>query len=102
MGVVTGAGDHGLFQWAQLVMGRPAADPRTPFPGLDPSLTYRLRFHEEYGRADRRGQTEPTWCAALADGGEVVLSGELLTGPGVPLPALRPAEAILIEAVAVI
>ena len=92
--------ERALFQWAQLRTGRPAADPRTPILGLDATKRYRIRFREEFGRAARRGKADPSWCATLADGGTVMLSGELLSGPGVPLPALQPAEALVIELVA--
>jgi alpha-galactosidase len=100
-GVVSADGEHALFQWAQLRTGRPAADPRTPIPGLDPAKRYRVRFREEIGRAERRSQVDPAWCIGLGDGRAVELSGELLDGAGVPLPALQPAEAMLIELIAV-
>ena len=100
MGVVSRQADRALFQWAQLRTGRSAADPRTPIPGLDPATRYRVRFREEIGHAVRRGKADPPWCATLQDGGEVELSGALLGGPGVPLPVLQPAEALLIEFIA--
>lgn len=100
-GVVDRSRDRALFQLAQLETGRRAADPRTPLPGLDPERTYRLGFREEFGRASRRSREDPAWCEPLsAPGGSVDLPGALLTGPGVPLPALQPAAALLIEAVA--
>jgi alpha-galactosidase len=99
-GVVSADRDHALFQWAQLTTGRPAADPRTPIPGLDPAKRYRVRFREEIGRANRRSRADPAWCTGLGQGAWAELSGELLDGPGVPLPALQPAEALLIELVA--
>jgi len=100
MGVVDGGRERALLQWARLRTGRPAANPRTAIPGLDPAKRYRVRFREEIGRAARHGTQDPAWCRPLADGGEVVLSGALLGGPGVPLPALQPAEALLIELIA--
>ena len=99
-GVVSGGRDRALFQLAQLWTGRRAADPRTPLPGLDPDRAYRVRFRQDFGRSARRGIADPVWCRSLDDGGEVVLPGALLTGPGVPLPALQPAEALLIEVLA--
>ncbi len=99
-GVVSRERDRALFQLAQLETGRRAADPRTPLPGLDPERAYRVRFRQDFGRAARRGIADPAWCRGLDDGGDVVLPGALLTGPGVPLPALQPAEALLIEVLA--
>ncbi|GAA4755588.1 alpha-galactosidase [Amnibacterium soli] len=100
-GVVAADRGRALFQWVQLRTGRSGADPRTPFPGIDPAKRYRVRFREEIGRAARRGTADPVWCRELAGGGEAVLSGEVLGGPGVPLPALQPAEALLVELLAV-
>jgi alpha-galactosidase len=99
-GVVAADRSRALFQFTQLVNARPAADPRSQLPGLDPSRRYRIRFREEFGAATRRGPFDPAWCQALREGGEVTLSGAVLTGPGVPLPALQPAEALVIELVA--
>ena len=99
-GVVAADRSRGLFQLAQLETGRRAADPRTPLPGLDPVRSYRLRFREEFGRAARRSIAEPAWSRPLADGGELVLPGVVLTSVGVPLPALQVAEALIIEVIA--
>jgi alpha-galactosidase len=108
-GVVSPSQDHALFAWVRLDTSASADTARVRFPGLDPARTYRVRVRGELGLPAFQQITPPAWlspaldAAALGASGcgasspDVELPGELLTQVGVPLPNLRPGQALLLE-----
>ncbi|RMI09060.1 alpha-galactosidase [Cellulomonas triticagri] len=61
--------------------------------GLDPDARYRVRVRDEVGAA-RWGWVTPPWLAA----GEVTLPGRVLGDVGLQIPALWPAQALVLHA----
>ncbi|MFF1528301.1 alpha-galactosidase [Cellulomonas sp. NPDC058312] len=64
--------------------------------GLDPDARYRVRLRDEVGPA-RWGWITPPWLSV----GEVVLPGAVLGTVGLQIPALWPAQALVLHAVRV-
>lgn len=61
--------------------------------GLDPDARYRVRVRDEVGPA-RWGWITPPWLAA----GEITVPGSVLDGIGLQIPALWPAQALVLHA----
>lgn len=87
-----------LYAWVQLTGAAQGGARRVPLPGLDAARRYRLDLAEPFGRAARQALKDPSWIAEATAG---VFSGELLGAAGLPLPLLGPAQAVLLEVVAV-
>lgn len=90
-GVVSPDRARALFAWVALGTTPIAHSSRVQLPGLDPSFDYRVAVS---GDASRHEVADPAWMLA---GGEVVLSGAVLSGAGLPLPVLNPGQALLLH-----
>ena len=62
-------------------------------PGLDPDRAYRVAPLEVAGAPQTKQAVAPRWCAA----GGVTLGGRALAEVGLPLPVLRPEQALLLH-----
>lgn len=103
--LVTGTVDadrsHAAYMIARLVTGRDAVTGSLPLPGLDPSRSYAVRVRAEAGLpAVVQHQGPPWWDLALADDG-LVVPGSVLTGVGLPVPVVGPAQGYLLDVRAV-
>jgi alpha-galactosidase len=99
-GVVAEDKRHAVFAWVSLATPEGAHAGRVRFPGLNTELDYDLRIHTELGEPQYAEIAHPDWYSrAVTDGAEI--SGAILTQVGVPLPTLAPADALLIELIAV-
>ncbi|GAA2481707.1 alpha-galactosidase [Terrabacter carboxydivorans] len=103
--LVTGTVDadrsHAAYTIARLVTGRDAVTGSLPLPGLDPSRSYAVRVRAEAGLpAVVQHQGPPWWDLALADDG-LVVPGSVLTGVGLPVPVVGPAQGYLLDVRAV-
>ena len=92
-GVLSPEREHAVYSWVQLEAGPLANVSRVRLPGLDTTRRYELRLREDFGRAGRRSHVDPAWLLA----GALTASGATLALAGVPLPALAPQEALLLE-----
>ncbi|WP_062299974.1 alpha-galactosidase [Demequina maris] len=96
-GVVAADGRGALFAYVRIATSGAASTPRTPIPGLEPALRYRVRVRDDLGGASRHSVADPAWI----DGPLPVMSGAVLASAGVPLPQLDPGQGVLIELIAV-
>ena len=72
-----------------------------PLPGLDPARTYAVRLRPEAGLPAVVQVESPAWWEpALAPGG-LVLPGSVLSGVGLAVPVLAPAQGYLLDVRAV-
>jgi alpha-galactosidase len=86
---------------ARLVTGRDAVTGAVPLPGLDPSRTYAVRLRPEAGLPAVVQLTPPAWWdLALGEDG-LVVPGSVLTGVGLPVPVMGPAQGYLLDVRAV-
>jgi alpha-galactosidase len=99
-GVVRADRSEALFAWVALATTAVGHSERVRFPGLDPDADYRLTIRTDLGPALRHQNRDPEWIETSAEIG-IVLSGRVLTGIGVPLPVLNPANAIILHLAAV-
>ncbi|GAA2079051.1 alpha-galactosidase [Pseudolysinimonas kribbensis] len=93
-GVVADDRSEAVFVVAQLTLAPDEQTPPATLPGLDPARRYRVRFGlplDERGVGERGA---PAWIAA---GGELELTGAALAVIGVPVPALLPEHALLLD-----
>lgn len=95
-GVVAADGSRALYTWMRFTTTEAGQPGVVPFPGVDPSATYRVRVRTELGPARRIGITDPEWVTRAEDGG-ITLPGAVLATVGVPLPALAPQQAVLFD-----
>jgi len=65
--------------------------------GLDPDRTYRVVPLMPVGPSALDERVPPPWLSA----GEVTLTGRMLSTVGLPMPVLRPEQALLLEVSAV-
>ena len=103
--LVTGTVDadrsHAAYTIARLVTGRDAVTGSLPLPGLDPTRAYAVRVRPEAGLPAVVQNAAPGWWdAALTEGG-VVVPGAVLTGVGLPVPLVGPAQGYLLDVRAV-
>ncbi|GAA4170561.1 alpha-galactosidase [Gryllotalpicola koreensis] len=95
VGAVAQDGSSGVFTIASVATLEDSQPERVPLPGLDPDRRYRVRVRDEIGAARHTSWIAPPW---LADG--VTMSGRALTEFGLQIPALWPAQAMILHAVA--
>ncbi|RCK57225.1 alpha-galactosidase [Microbacterium sorbitolivorans] len=86
-----------LYRLVREEMGEWGLPPALTLPGLDPSLTYRVRVIEPLSAAKTRDVVPVPWIAA----GEIELPGSVLGAIGVRTPLLAPASALVLEVTAV-
>jgi alpha-galactosidase len=103
--LVTGTVDadrsHAAYTVARLVTGRDAVTGSLPLPGLDPTRSYAVRVRAEAGLPAVLQHVAPAWWErALADDG-IVVPGAVLTGVGLPVPVIGPAQGYLLDLLAV-
>ena len=92
-GVVAADRAEALFAYVQLT----SSDFETPglarLPGLDPGRAYRVEPLRVAGEPDTKQAAAPRWY----DTGGVTLDGRALGEVGLPLPVLRPEQALLLH-----
>lgn len=99
--LVTGTVDadrsHAAYSVARLVTGRDAVTGSLPLPGLDRTRSYAVRVRAEAGLPAVVQHVAPAWWErALAEDG-LVVPGAVLTGVGLPVPAIGPAQGYLLD-----
>jgi alpha-galactosidase len=92
-GVVADDGAEALFAYVQLTASAFETPGLARLPGLDPDRVYRVAPLEVAGAPETRQAAAPPWLAA----GEVTLAGRVLGEVGLPLPVLRPEQALLLH-----
>lgn len=95
-GAVAPDGSAGVWTVATVATLEDARPEPVRLHGLRPDARYRVRVRDEVGAA-RWGWITPPWLAA----GEVVLTGRVLGTVGLQIPALWPAQALVLHATAV-
>ena len=92
-GVVAADRAEALFAYVQLT----SSDFETPglarLPGLDPGRAYRVEPLRVAGEPETKQAAAPRWY----DAGGVTLDGRALGEVGLPLPVLRPEQALLLH-----
>jgi alpha-galactosidase len=96
-GTVSPARDHAAYTVARLVTSPDAVTGAVPLPGLDPERTYRVRVRAEAGLPVVVEAAAPPWWAAAREPAGLVVPGSVLTGVGLPVPVLGPAQGFLLE-----
>ena len=94
-GVVAPDQSRALFAWVRLETTDAVQPGRVRFPGLDRARTYQVAVREEAGFPSL-AEGAPEWVAA-ARAGSLTVSGRLLDLVGLPMPALDPEQAMLLE-----
>ncbi|WP_326570859.1 alpha-galactosidase [Actinacidiphila glaucinigra] len=95
-GVVAHDGTAALYCWARVATSPEGQPGRTPLPGLDPALRYRVRVRTDIGLPSFHQRSGPAWLTEAVDD-RLTLPGTLLTAAGLPMPQLNPEQALLIE-----
>jgi alpha-galactosidase len=93
VGAVAPDGSAGVWTVATVATLEDARPEPVRLHGLRPDARYRVRLRDEIGAA-RWGWVTPPWLAA----GEVTLSGRVLGTVGLQIPALWPAQALVLHA----
>jgi len=96
-GVVATDRSAAVFCYAQLTMSLPEIPAPAILVGLDPDRTYRVVPLMPVGPSALVERVPPPWLSA----GEVTLTGRMLSTVGLPMPVLRPEQALLLEVSAV-
>jgi alpha-galactosidase len=100
-GTVAPDGGRAAYTVARLVTGRDAVSGAVPLPGLDPTRTYAVRLRPEAGLPAVVQLTAPAWWdLALGEEG-FVAPGSVLTGVGLSVPVMGPAQGYLLDVRAV-
>jgi alpha-galactosidase len=92
-GVVAADRTEALFAYVQLTASAFETPGLARLPGLDPDRAYRVAPLEVAGAPETTQAAAPPWLAA----GEVTLGGRALAEVGLPLPVLRPEQALLLH-----
>jgi alpha-galactosidase len=72
-----------------------------PLPGLDPEKAYAVRVRSEAGLPAVVQNTYPAWWDRALDPEGLVVPGAVLTGVGLPVPVVGPAQGYLLDVRAV-
>lgn len=105
-GVVSPDRANAVFCWARTTTSGAARSGRVPIPGLDPERSYAVRVRTEIGEPERHRLHDPAWFERALRGpallepalrGGVVVHGSILTRPGIPMPSLHPAQALILH-----
>jgi alpha-galactosidase len=100
-GTVAEDAGRAAYVVARLATARDAHASPVPLPGLDPARTYAVRVRPEAGLPATVQHLAPPWWARALDPGGLVVSGSVLTGVGLPVPVLGPAQGYLLDVRAV-
>jgi alpha-galactosidase len=92
-GVVAGDRAEALFAYVQLTASAFETPGLARLPGLDPDRAYRVEPLEVAGAPETKQAAGPPWYEA----GGVTLGGRVLGEVGLPLPVLRPEQALLLH-----
>jgi alpha-galactosidase len=82
-----------LFAYVQLTASAFETPGLARFPGLDPDRAYRVEPLEVAGGPETKQALAPRWLEA----GRATLNGRVLGEAGLPLPVLRPEQALLLH-----
>lgn len=94
-GVVAPDRSRALFAWVRLVTSNAVQPGRVRLPGLDGTRSYRIAVREETGLPSFH-EHPPEWLGRARQG-PLAISGRLLTQVGLPMPALDPGQAMLLD-----
>jgi alpha-galactosidase len=92
-GVVAADRAEALFAYVQLTASAFETPGLARLPGLDPDRAYRVEPVAVAGEPETRQAAAPAWLEA----GGVTLGGRALAEVGLPLPVLRPEQAVLLQ-----
>jgi alpha-galactosidase len=92
-GVVADDQAEALFAYVQLAASPYETPGLARLPGLDPGRTYRVEPLPLAGAPETKQTVAPRWLEA----GGVTLGGRALAEVGLPLPVLRPEQALLLH-----
>ena len=92
-GVVAADRAEALFAYVQLTASAFETPGLARLPGLDPDRAYRVAPLSVAGAPGTKQAVAPPWYAA----GGVTLGGRVLGEVGLPLPVLRPEQALLLH-----
>jgi alpha-galactosidase len=92
-GVVAADRSEALFAYVQLTASEFETPGLARLPGLDPGRAYRVEPVPVAGEPETNQAAAPTWLEA----GGVTLGGRALAEVGLPLPVLRPEQALLLH-----
>jgi alpha-galactosidase len=95
-GVVAPDRAEALFAYVQLTASASETPGLARLPGLDPHRPYRLTPLAVAGEPETKQAVAPRWVEA----GGVTLDGRLLGEVGLPVPVLRPEQALLLHVTA--
>jgi alpha-galactosidase len=95
-GVVAHDGSEAVFAYATLAASRFEIPPRLQLPGLDDARQYSVSLGLPLAASATLGNGRPPWL----DGG-IVASGRVLGELGLPMPLLRPEQALVLTVTAV-
>ena len=100
-GTVAPDGGRAAYTVARLVTGRDGVTGAVPLPGLDPSRTYAVRVRPEAGLPAVVESAPAAWWERALTAEGLVVPGAVLTGVGLPVPVLGPAQGYLLDVRAV-
>jgi alpha-galactosidase len=92
-GVVATDGAEALFAYVQLSASADETPGLARLPGLDPGRSYRVEPLAAAGQPETKQAAAPPWYQA----GGATLGGRALGEVGLPLPVLRPEQALLLH-----
>jgi alpha-galactosidase len=92
-GVVAADRAEALFAYVQLTASAFETPGLARLPGLDPGRAYRVEPAAVAGEPETRQAAAPAWVEA----GGVTLAGRALAEVGLPLPVVRPEQALLLH-----
>jgi alpha-galactosidase len=92
-GVVAPDRAEALFAYVQLTASSFETPGQARLPGLDPDRGYRVTPLAVAGEPETKQAVAPAWTEA----GGVTLGGRALAEVGLPLPVLRPEQALLLH-----
>ena len=99
--LVTGTVDADLsraaYTVARLVTGRDTVTGAVPLPGLDPTRTYAVRVRPEAGLPAVVQAVPPAWWEQALSADGLVVPGSVLTGVGLSVPVIGPAQGYLLD-----
>ncbi|MGW5240502.1 alpha-galactosidase [Monashia sp. NPDC004114] len=96
-GTVAADGGRAAYVVAKLATSRDAHPGAVPLPGLDPTRTYAVRLRPEAGLPAVVQEVAPAWWSRALEPGGLTVPGSVLTGVGLPVPVLGPAQGYLLD-----